>query len=145
VQAGLRHTIEETGRDAVIDCPPGASCPAVTAIGPADVVLLVTEPTPFGLHDLKRVRHAFADLGKPMAVVINRAGSGDRRVFDYCRVSGLPVLAEIPFEADIASAADAPAQARALISRHGQAVAAIAAGLSRLAVDGSRGQEAVHA
>lgn len=142
VQEQLLRIVTATGRDALIDSPPGASCPAVTAVGPADVVLLITEPTPFGLHDLKRARHAFADLGKPMAVVVNRAGIGDGRVRDYCRVTGLPVLGEIPFDPEIANA---PAPVWALAARHGARIAAIVSGIADLFDESVAGKEAVHA
>jgi len=88
--------------DIIIDAPPGVSCPAMTAVQDADVVVLVTEPTPFGLHDLRLAWKAFRPLGKPMGVVINRAGLGDDRVHAFCREKGLPLLAEIPFRRDIA-------------------------------------------
>lgn len=88
--------------DILIDAPPGVSCPAMTAVLDADVILLVTEPTPFGLHDLRLAWRAFRPLGRPMAVVINRAGLGDDGVQRFCREQGLPVLAEIPFRRDIA-------------------------------------------
>lgn len=88
--------------DIIIDAPPGVSCPAMTAVQDADVVLLVTEPTPFGLHDLRLAWQAFRPLGKPMGVVINRAGLGDERVQAFCRDKDLPLLAEIPFRRDIA-------------------------------------------
>ena len=89
-------------RDIIIDAPPGVSCPAMTAVQDADVVVLVTEPTPFGLHDLRLAWQAFRPLGRPMGVVINRAGLGDERVQAFCREKELPLLAEIPFRRDIA-------------------------------------------
>ena len=91
-------------RDAIIDAPPGVSCPAVSAVMDADAILLVTEPTPFGLHDLALAREAFMPLGKPLAAVINRAGLGDNRVQEFCRREGLPILAEIPFARQAAEA-----------------------------------------
>ena len=84
--------------DVIIDAPPGTSCPAMSAVADADVVVLVTEPTPFGLHDLKLARETFARLKKKMGVVVNRAGSGDEKVGEYCRATGLPILAEIPYQ-----------------------------------------------
>lgn len=88
--------------DVLIDAPPGVSCPAMTAVSDADAILLVTEPTPFGLHDFRLAFQAFRPLDKPMGVVINRAGSGDGRVQAFCRDQGLPVLLEVPFRRDIA-------------------------------------------
>ena len=76
----------------------------MTAVMDSDAVLLVTEPTPFGLHDFKLAVQAFTPLGKPMAAVINRAGLGDGSVAEFCREQGIPVLAEIPFERAIAEA-----------------------------------------
>jgi len=93
---------ELEARDMVIDAPPGVSCPAMTAVRGADVILLVTEPTPFGLHDLRLAWKAFRPLGIPMGVVINRAGLGDRNVQGFCEENVLPVLAEIPFSRDVA-------------------------------------------
>jgi MinD superfamily P-loop ATPase len=93
---------EAEGLDVLIDAPPGVSCPAMTAVQDADVILLVTEPTPFGLHDLRLAWKAFRPLGKPMVVVINRAGIGDGGVQAFCRELALPTLAEIPFRRDIA-------------------------------------------
>ena len=92
------------GADVVIDAPPGVSCPAVNAVMDSDVIVLVTEPTPFGLHDLRLAREAFSPLRKPMVVVVNRAGLGTRSVYDYCQDTGLEVAAEIPYDRRIAEA-----------------------------------------
>jgi MinD superfamily P-loop ATPase len=91
-------------RDVIIDAPPGVSCPAINAVMDADVIVLVTEPTPFGLYDLTLARQAFAQLKIPMGVVVNRSDIGTRDVQAYCRKTGLPILAEIPFQRDIAEA-----------------------------------------
>ncbi len=143
VQARLRLLLAETGGDALIDCPPGASCPAMTAIRPADVVVLVTEPRPFGLNDLKTVRQAIAGLGKPMGVVVNRAGTGDRRVYDYCRASRLPILAEIPFDTRITAIADPTQAAEALAEVCGDVLDDLIAGIRDLAL--VEPHEAAHA
>jgi MinD superfamily P-loop ATPase len=90
--------------DVIIDAPPGTSCPAINAVLPSDLILLVTEPTPFGFHDFRLAHEAFAPLGKPMAVVINRAGLADRSVQNYCHSHHLPILAEIPFDRRLAEA-----------------------------------------
>lgn len=102
VHLQMRARAEREARDSVIDAPPGVSCPAMTAVQDADVILLVTEPTPFGLHDLKLAWRAFRPLGIPMGAVINRAGVGDRKVQAFCAEKGLPVVAEIPYRRDIA-------------------------------------------
>lgn len=91
-------------RDILLDAPPGVSCPAVNAVMDADVVLLVTEPTPFGLHDLRLAVEAFRPMGAALGVVINRAGVGDAGVADFCRDENLPVWAEIPFSRAAAEA-----------------------------------------
>jgi len=91
-------------RDVLIDAPPGVSCPAVNAVLDADCIVLVTEPTPFGLHDLRLAVEAFRPIGKPLGVVVNRAGAGDEKVQEYCREEGLPVWAEIPFSRAVAEA-----------------------------------------
>ena len=104
VRQRLSRMLARHGGDAIIDAPPGTSCPAMNAVADADVIVLVTEPTPFGLHDLKLVREAFEPLEKPMGVVINRAGLGFGAVADYCRATGMPILAEIPYRRELAEA-----------------------------------------
>jgi|LSQX01.3.fsa_nt_gb MinD superfamily P-loop ATPase len=90
------------GHIAVLDAPPGTSCPVVTTVRDADAVLLVTEPTPFGLHDLRLAVDMVRELRRPVGVVVNRAGSGDEGVYSYCRDAGVPILMEIPDGRDIA-------------------------------------------
>lgn len=90
--------------DVLFDSPPGVSCPAVNAVMGCDAAVLVTEPTPFGFHDLKLAVEAFTPLGRPLGVVINKVGLGDRDVFDFAAARGLPVLAEIPYDRRIAEA-----------------------------------------
>lgn len=104
VKARLAGMLAARPADAILDAPPGVSCPAVNAVMDSDVILLVTEPTPFGLHDFRLARQAFAPMNKPLGVVVNRAGIGDNSVQDYCREHGLPVLAEIPYDRAIAEA-----------------------------------------
>lgn len=91
-------------RDVIIDAPPGVSCPAVNAVMDSDVIVLVTEPTPFGLYDLNLAREAFAPMEKPMGIVVNRAGLGDNALYDYCRDNEIDILAEIPYSRAIAEA-----------------------------------------
>jgi MinD superfamily P-loop ATPase len=89
----------------MLDAPPGTSCPVVETMRGADTVLLVTEPTPFGLHDLRlAVQVARDELGMPVAVVINRDGIGDDGVERYCRAERIPVLMRIPLDQRIAEA-----------------------------------------
>ena len=70
----------------------------------SDVILLVTEPTPFGVYDFKLAWEAFTPLGKPMGAVINRAGLGNDAIYRFCQEKGLPILAEIPYDRAIAEA-----------------------------------------
>jgi len=86
------------------DAPPGASCPVVETMRDSDFLLLVTEPTPFGLHDLKQVAEIARELGIPAGVVVNRDGIGDNAVEAYCAEAGLPILLRIPMERRFAEA-----------------------------------------
>ena len=86
----------------IYDSPPGTSCPVIEAVKDADYVILVTEPTPFGLHDLKLAVETMNELKKKYGVVINRYGIGNDDVFDYCDKKNIEVLAKIPNSRDIA-------------------------------------------
>ncbi|MFH1965296.1 MAG: ATP-binding protein [Acidobacteriota bacterium] len=97
----VRKHLPETGT-AILDAPPGTSCPVISAIRDTDFVILVTEPTPFGLHDLRLSVDLVRELGLPLGVVVNRYGAGDDRVHDYCRESDVPILIEIPEDRRIA-------------------------------------------
>jgi MinD superfamily P-loop ATPase len=88
----------------IIDAPPGTSCPVIASMKGADFVLLVTEPTPFGLHDLKLAVGAVKVLGIPCGLVVNRSDEGDDRVNAYSEKEGIPILMEIPFDRRIAEA-----------------------------------------
>jgi MinD superfamily P-loop ATPase len=94
----------EDGETVILDAPPGTSCPVIATIGDSDFVVLVTEPTPFGLHDLKLTVELVREMALPFGVVINRAGMGDGRVEDFCREAQVPVLLEIPDDREIAAA-----------------------------------------
>lgn len=87
----------------IIDAPPGTSCPVMEAIEGSDFVLLVTEPTPFGLHDLKLAVDVVRRMKLPFGVVINRDGIGDKRVELYCQKEEIPILMKIPHDTRIAS------------------------------------------
>lgn len=86
----------------IIDAPPGTSCPVIMSMKNTDFVLLVTEPTPFGLHDLKLAFEAVRLLDIPCGLVINRSDIGDNAVRDYALKEKLPILTEIPFDRQIA-------------------------------------------
>jgi MinD superfamily P-loop ATPase len=92
----------KSNKNVVIDAPPGTACSLVASVHKTDYCILVTEPTPFGLHDLKITVQVLNDLGVPMGVVINRAGLGDRKVYEYCKTENIPLLMEIPFSKKIA-------------------------------------------
>jgi MinD superfamily P-loop ATPase len=87
---------------AILDCPPGTSCPVIESVRGADLVLLVTEPTPFGLNDLRLAVEMVDALHLPQAVVINRAGIGDRKTHEFCHRRGIPIWAEIPDDRRVA-------------------------------------------
>lgn len=93
-----------TDKFTIIDAPPGTSCPVIASIKDTDFVLMVTEPTPFGLHDLKLAVKAVRILGIPCGLVINRSDVGDGKVISYAQEENLPVLMEIPFDRRIAEA-----------------------------------------
>jgi MinD superfamily P-loop ATPase len=82
----------------IIDASPGTSCPVVSALEETDVVVLVTEPTPFGLSDLKLAVALAAQMKIPAGVVINRSYGDDKIIEDYCLESGVPIVGKIPFE-----------------------------------------------
>ena len=86
----------------IIDAPPGTSCPVIASMKGADFVLLVTEPTPFGLHDVKLAVGAVRILGIACGLVINRSDMGDDRLREYAGAEGIPILMEIPFDRKIA-------------------------------------------
>ncbi len=97
----LRHHFPP-GMDVVIDSPPGAAHPMVESVRHADFVVLVTEPTPFGLHDLREAMVIIKSLGKRAGLVINRADIGTDEIKDFAHQNNLPVLMEIPFDEEIA-------------------------------------------
>jgi MinD superfamily P-loop ATPase len=80
----------------IFDSPPGTSCPVIEATRDADFVILVTEPTPFGLHDLKLAVETVQQMEKPFAVVINRHGIGNDAVEQYCKENSIDIIARIP-------------------------------------------------
>ena len=88
----------------IMDAPPGTSCPVVTTVRDADYILLVTEPTPFGLNDLKLAIEMIRDLRRPYGVVINRANSGDQQVHEFCIKERVKILQELPDDRRVAEA-----------------------------------------
>ena len=104
VKDAASESAAKRGADLLLDAPPGVSCPAMRAVSGADLIVLVTEPTPFGLYDLKLAVESFSVFGRPLGVVVNRAGIGTADVYDYCRSRSLPLLCEIPFSRRAAEA-----------------------------------------
>ncbi|NLE28860.1 MAG: P-loop NTPase [Phycisphaerae bacterium] len=87
-----------------VDAPPGTSCPVVETVRESDYVVLVTEPTPFGLNDLKLAVEMVKVLERPMGIIVNRADTGNEDVFDYCRERNIPVLGKIVDDRAVAEA-----------------------------------------
>jgi MinD superfamily P-loop ATPase len=102
IRAVKEHVAEEGLT--LIDCPPGTACPFVTAVKGCEAALLVTEPTPFGLHDLKLAVETLRELKIPFGVVVNRILDEDSRISEYCLTEGLPLLLQIPDDRRIAEA-----------------------------------------
>ena len=105
--SSLVHALKqrlEIGITAILDAPPGTACPAVASLRGADYVVLVTEPTPFGLNDLRLAVDTVRQLQLSFGVVINRVGMGDDRVHRYCAEQNIPILLELPDDRLIAEA-----------------------------------------
>jgi len=94
----------DTRRTVILDAAPGTACPMVQTVRDADYCLLVTEPTPFGLNDLRLAVGVARALGVPCGVVLNRCDIGDDAVAEYCQQEMIPILLEIPFERELAVA-----------------------------------------
>ena len=88
----------------IVDAPPGTSCPVIESVRGCDFIVLVTEPTPFGLNDLRLAADMARALAIRCGVVVNRADAANTEVHQYCRASGVDVLAEIPDDRRIAEA-----------------------------------------
>jgi MinD superfamily P-loop ATPase len=97
-----RWKIGEPDQIVILDAPPGASCSVVETVRGSDFVLLVTEPTPFGLHDLNQMVGIMREMSIPAGVVINRDGIGDGALKAFCEAENLPILMRIPFDRKIA-------------------------------------------
>ncbi|MFO7680916.1 MAG: ATP-binding protein [Chloroflexota bacterium] len=111
----LKKWRNEAADVVIVDAPPGASCPVVESIRGADFVLLVTEPTPFGLHDLRQAYELTRELDVPAGLIINRDGIGNADVDAYCQEVGLPILLRIPLERVIG---EGIAQGKSLLDIH---------------------------
>jgi len=89
-------------KNVILDVPPGTSCPVIESISGSDFCILVTEPTPFGLYDLKLAVKVVQHFNIPFGVVINRDGIGDKKVEDFCKKQNIPILLKIPERKKIA-------------------------------------------
>ncbi len=98
IKQTIQYVDKNFSKDAIkiFDSPPGTSCPVIEATKDADLVLLVTEPTLFGLNDLKLAVETMKILNKKMGVIINRFGLGDQNVEKYCEENNIEIVAKIP-------------------------------------------------
>lgn len=87
----------------VLDAPPGASCSVVETLRGVDFVLLIAEPTPFGVHDLKQMIGIVTEMGIPAGVIINREKAMFMPLKDLCTEVHIPILMNIPFDRRIAA------------------------------------------
>ena len=99
----VKKEVSENNSIIIFDAPPGTSCPVVETVSDADYIILVTEPTPFGLHDLKITVEMLKDLQKPFGVVVNKAGLGSDEVYGFLDKNNIELLGDIPFSKEYAS------------------------------------------
>ncbi len=99
----LKKSVPDYNQVTLLDAPPGTSCPVVETVSDADYIILVTEPTPFGLHDLKLMVQLLREIEKPFGVVVNKANLGNQEIYDYLESEGIELLTEIPFNRSYAS------------------------------------------
>jgi MinD superfamily P-loop ATPase len=97
----LRKQLDRT-HTVILDSPPGTSCPVIETVRDADFCILVTEPTPFGLHDLQLAVDTVRQMKVPFGVIVNSAGIGDDAVENYCGREAVPLLMKIPWDRRIA-------------------------------------------
>ena len=99
----LKQSIPKKENVVILDAPPGTSCPVVETISDANYIILVSEPTPFGMHDLKLMIALVRKLDLDFGVVINKASLGDREIYTYLEEEGVEIIGEIPFDRSYAS------------------------------------------
>lgn len=108
LRRAARAESERTGRGLIIaDGPPGIGCPVISAIAGTDAAVLVTEPTPSGMHDLERAADLCAHFGRPAGIIVNKADINEERSRDiekFCASRGLPLLARIPYDPAVVDA-----------------------------------------
>jgi len=98
----LKQELNKGDGIVIFDAPPGTSCPVVETVSDADYVILVSEPTPFGLYDLRLTVDLMKEMHKPFGLVVNKAGLGDREIYKYLEEEEIELLAEIPFDKNYA-------------------------------------------
>ncbi len=101
IKAAIKHVARDV-KILILDSPPGTSCPFIQTVSASDYVILVTEPTPFGLSDLRQSIETLKKIEIPCGVIINRAGLGNNSVNEYLQQENIPLLLEIPFNREIA-------------------------------------------
>ncbi len=111
----IKEGLRQAGNEGVVifDAPPGTSCPFIQTVTEADFVVLITEPTPFGLSNLVQSVDTLKTMGKKYGVVVNRAELGNDKIYKYLEENNIPLLLEIPYDREIAkhySKADIPAK-----------------------------------
>ncbi|WP_028857060.1 ATP-binding protein [Psychrilyobacter atlanticus] len=98
----LKQSTDSDENIIFIDSPPGTSCATVAAVEDADYAVIVSEPTPFGVSDMKMVVEMLRQMKIPFGLIINKAGLGDEEIYHYCRDENIEILGEIPFDKRIA-------------------------------------------
>ncbi len=99
----LKKRVSEETDIVILDAPPGTSCSVVETVIDSDFVILVSEPTPFGLHDLKLTVALMKKLNKPFGVIVNKAGLGSQDIYHYLNVNDIELLGKVPFNKNFAS------------------------------------------
>jgi MinD superfamily P-loop ATPase len=135
----LAADVAGSGTITIYDAPPGTSCPAVEAVKGSDFALLVTEPTPFGLNDLRLAVEMLRLLSIPFAVILNRAGIGDNKVEQYCRSAGIDIVLSIPEDRRIAEAYSNAALTLAAIPDYAQSLVDLCANIQSRVVNARAG------
>jgi len=102
IKAVKKHADKKDCIIQILDCPPGTSCPVIAAVSGVDYVFMVTEPTPFGLYDLKLAVDVMRKIGLPFGIVINRSGENDNLIEDYAKSENIEILTKIPDSRTIA-------------------------------------------
>ncbi len=102
IKAVKRYGNEQNFKLQILDCPPGTSCPVIAAVDGVDFIVMVTEPTPFGLYDLKLAVDVIRKIGLPFGIVINRSGENDKLIEDWAKEEDINILTKIPDDRKIA-------------------------------------------